>query len=144
MFHALDVLASKCRVHVLQTAFKITVSCLDAYPSIHVALRMTIVPCSTRQQVFKQQVAPWSVTGEVWTSDPSFLVEFLGLNDITTKEKTQRQRSEQRRKVQKLGHVVAATQHSLYTKYRVRWRAVLLLYVPHEIKYGDKTGDERN
>ena len=39
--------------HVRHTTLKITVSCLDAYPSTQVALRITIVSCSTHQQLFK-------------------------------------------------------------------------------------------
>ena len=77
MFHALDVLASKCRIQVLQATLKITVSYLDAYPSIHVALRITVVSCSTHQ------LAPWCVRFS--TSDPSFRVEFLGPHNTTTK-----------------------------------------------------------
>ena len=71
VFRALDVLASKCRIHVLQTTLKMTVSCLDAYPIIHAALKIAVVSCSTHQQLFKQQLAPWSVTGEAftWSSD---------------------------------------------------------------------------
>ena len=85
VFHALNALASKCRVHVLQTSLKTTESCLDAYPSIHVALRITVVSCSTHQQLLKQQLAPWSVTCEVSTSNPSVRVEFLGPDNATTK-----------------------------------------------------------
>ena len=64
--------------HALQTTDKITVSCLDAYPSIDVALRITVVSCSTHQQLFKQQLAPWRLTSEVSTSDPLFRVDLLG------------------------------------------------------------------
>ena len=70
VFRALDVLASKCRIHVLQTTLKMTVSCLDAYPIIHAALQIAVVSCSTHQQLFKQQLAPWSVTDEAFTSGP--------------------------------------------------------------------------
>ena len=124
MFHAPVVLTSKCRIHKLQTTLKITVSCLDANPRSHVALKITVGSCSTHQHLLKQQLAPWSVASEVLTSDPSCRVKFLGPNNATTKGKTQLQRSLQGKKMQKLGHVVVGTHHSLYTRYRVRWRAV--------------------
>ena len=83
---ALDVLASKCRILVLQTTLKITVSCLDSHPSIHVTLRITVVSSSTHQHLFKQELPLWSATGEVSTSDHSFLVQFVGPNNTTTKK----------------------------------------------------------
>ena len=46
--------------------------------SIQVTLSITVVSCSTHKQQFKQQLAPWSVTREVSTSDTSHWVEFLG------------------------------------------------------------------
>ena len=101
MFHAPDVLTAKCRIHKLQTTLKITVSCLDANPRIHVALKITVGSCSTHQHLLKQQLAPWSVASEVLTSDPS-CVKFLGPNNATTKGKTQLQRSLQGKKMQNL------------------------------------------
>ena len=38
-----------------------------AYPSIHVTLKITVVSYTTHQQLFKQKLAPWSVTSEVST-----------------------------------------------------------------------------
>ena len=70
VFRVLDVLASRCRIHVLQNTLKMTVSCLDAYPIIHAALKIAVVSCSTHQQLFKQQLAPSNVTGEAFTSCP--------------------------------------------------------------------------
>ena len=74
-----------------------TVSCHDAYPSIHVALKITDVSCSTHQQVFKQQLAPWSVTSEVSTPDPSFRVEFLRSKQHNYLWKTQLQRAQEKK-----------------------------------------------
>ena len=64
--------------HVLPTTLEITVSCIDAYPRIHVDLTITVVTCSTHQELFEQELASWSVTSEVSTTDPSFRVEFPG------------------------------------------------------------------
>ena len=89
-FHALDVLASERRIHVLQTTLKIMVSCSDAYPLTPVALRVKVVSCSTHQQLFKQQLAPWSEASEVSTSTPSFRVEFLGPNNTTNQREDSR------------------------------------------------------
>ena len=83
---------------VLQTTLKITVSCHDAYPSIHVALKITVVSCWTHQQLFRQQLAPWSVTSEVSTPDPSFRVDFLRSNQHNYLWKTQHQRAQQEKK----------------------------------------------
>ena len=78
MFRALYARASCAVVQVLQTILKTTVSLLDEYPSIQIALKITVVSCSTHQQQFKQQLALGSVTSEVSTSDPVQRVEFLG------------------------------------------------------------------
>ena len=78
MYRTLDVRAPSDVTCVFQTTLKITVSCLEAYPSIQVALSTTVVSCSTHQRLFKQQLARWSVKGEFSTSDPSCWVVFLG------------------------------------------------------------------
>ena len=113
-FHAFDVPGSKCRIHVLQTTLKITDSCLDAYPSIHVPLRITVVSCSTHQQLFKQELAPWSVTSEVSTSNPSFWL-FLGPNNTTTRREDATSSYAPRKEGAELGHVVVGTRtHPLH------------------------------
>ena len=80
VFCALDARAPSAVSHVLQIIFKITVSCLVAYP-----IKITVVSCATHQQKFTQQRALWSVTSEVSTSDPSH----GGGVPRTTKRKTQ-------------------------------------------------------
>ena len=74
---ALDVLASKCR-H----------ACTSNHSQDH-----GFVSCSTHQQLFKQQLAAWSVTSEVATPDPSSRVEFLRSKQHNYFWKTQLQRA---------------------------------------------------
>ena len=87
--------------------------CLDEYPSIHVALRITVVSCSTQQQLLKQSSTPWSVTSVVSTPERAFKVEFLGQKQRNY-QKGRRNFSVRREgRSAELGHVVVGTQHSL-------------------------------
>ena len=62
--------ASSAVSNVLEISLKITVSCLHAFPSVQIALKITVVTCATHQQQFKKQLAPWSETGGVFDLRP--------------------------------------------------------------------------
>ena len=83
---------------------------LTQVQGIQIALRITVVSCSTHQSQFKQQLAPWSLTSEVSTSDPLHGLEFLGPKTTQPPEgKTQRKVAPQEKSGAERSRVLVAT-----------------------------------
>ena len=77
-FRALDVRASSTVTHAHQTTLKITFRALPHTQAFMVLSGSRSCLMRQQQQLSRQQLALWSATSEVSTSDPSYWVEFPG------------------------------------------------------------------